>query len=33
MGLTIFKQVFVLFCVNTEAIAGEGEKEDKWQHK
>jgi hypothetical protein len=24
---------FVLFCVNTEAIAGEDEKEDKRQHK
>ena len=24
---------FLLFCVNTEAIAGEGEKEDKRQHK
>ena len=24
---------FVLFCVNTEAIAGEGEKENKRQHK
>ena len=32
LGLNIFKHVF-LFCVNTEAIAGEGEKEDKRQHK
>ena len=33
LGLTIFKHVFILFCVNTEAIASEGEKEDKRQHK
>ena len=33
LGLNIFKHIFVLFCVNTEAIAGEGEKEDKRQHK
>ena len=33
LGLTIFKHVFVLFCVNTETIAGEGEKEDKRQHQ
>ena len=33
LGLTIFKHVFVLFCVNTETVAGEGEKEDKRQHK
>ena len=31
LGLTIFKHV--LICVNTEAIAVEGEKEDKRQHK
>ena len=33
LGLTIFNTHFLLFCVNTEAIAGEGEKEDKRQHK
>ena len=33
LGLTIFNTRFLLFCVNTEAIAGEGEKEDKRQHK
>ena len=33
LGLTIFNTCFLLFCVNTEAIAGEGEKEDKRQHK
>ena len=32
LGVTIFKHVF-LFYVNTEAIAGKGEKEDKRQHK
>ena len=32
-ALTIFKHVFVLSCVNTEAIADEGEKEEKRQHK
>ena len=33
LGLTIFNTRFLLFCVNTEAIAGEIEKEDKQQHK
>ena len=33
LGLSIFNTRFLLFCVNTEAIAGEGEKEDKRQHK
>ena len=33
LGLTIFNTHFLLFCVNTKAIAGEGEKEDKRQHK
>ena len=33
LELTIFNTRFLLFCVNTEAIAGEGEKEDKRQHK
>ena len=33
LGLTIFNTRFLLFCVNTKAIAGEGEKEDKRQHK
>ena len=33
LGLTIFNTHFLLFCVNTEAIAGEDEKEDKRQHK
>ena len=33
LGLTIFNTHYLLFCVNTEAIAGEGEKEDKRQHK
>ena len=33
LGLTIFNTRFLLFCVDTEAIAGEGEKEDKRQHK
>ena len=32
LGLNIFKHIF-LFCVNTKAIAGEREKEDKRQHK
>ena len=27
------QHTFLLFCVNTEAIVGEGEKEDKLQHK
>ena len=31
LGLTTFKHVLV--CVNTKAIAGEGEKKDKRQHK
>jgi len=31
LGLNIFKHVFL--CANTEAIASEGEKEDKQQHK
>ena len=33
LGLTIFNTHFLLFCVNTEAIAGDSEKEDKRQHK
>ena len=33
LGLTIFNTRFLLFCMNTEAIVGEGEKEDKRQHK
>ena len=33
LGLTIFNTHFLLFCVNTEAITGEGEKKDKRQHK
>ena len=33
LGLTIFNTRFLLFCVNTEAIAGEGGKEDKRQHR
>ena len=33
LGLTIFNTRFLLFCVNTEAIADKGEKEDKRQHK
>ena len=33
LGLTIFNTRFLLFCVNTETIAGEGEKEDRRQHK
>ena len=33
LGLTILNTLFLLFCVNTEAIAGEDEKEDKRQHK
>ena len=28
-----YSNTFFLFCVNTEDIAGEGEKEDKRQHK
>ena len=27
------QHTFLSFCVNIEAIAGEGEKEDKQQHK
>ena len=33
LGLTIFNTRFLFFCVNTETIASEGEKEDKRQHK
>ena len=33
LGLNIFNTRFLLFCVNTGAIVGEGEKEDKRQHK
>ena len=33
LGLTIFNTRFLLFCVNTGAIVGEGEKEDMRQHK
>ena len=33
LGLTILNTRLLLFCVNTEAIACEGEKEDKRQHK
>ena len=33
LGLTIFNTYFLLFYVNTEAIVGEGEKEDNRQHK
>ena len=33
LGLTIFYTRFLLFWVKTEAIANEGDKEDKRQHK
>ena len=33
LGLTIFNTCFLLFCVNIEGNTGEGEKEDKRQHK
>ena len=33
LRLTIFNTRFWLFCVNTEASTGEGEKEDKGQQK
>jgi len=33
LGFTIFNTRFLLFFVNAEGIVGEGEKEDKRQHK